>query len=110
MSLDSEWVELKRGNDWGYVYLAETPLDEHGHADAHRGLKLQEDQELLVRFPNSYQERVRITSHRFTGRASDMGRHNDVSYSLPGFNYDVYGLAVWICLDQVQVFRKDLST
>ncbi len=101
----SDWVTLKRGSDWGVVYLAEPDkLLKNGRSDHTLGIKLNVGDAIDIRWPNGEAETVSIVMRQ---EHCEVDR-TPVTSDVPGFNVLHKGITFWVCLDQVEVWAPEI--
>ena len=103
------WVKLERGNDCGREYLAlpGKARDAKGMSDIKYGITFKEGDEVRVRWPNGEESVERIVNHAFSSQVRNRGRVEDVTYTMPGFDFAVRGVKQWIRLDAVEIWIND---
>lgn len=94
----SEWVQLKRGNDWGYEYLAPKPLSDFGTASG--GLLFKVKQRIEVKWPDDTVTTESVSFKSGYNNVDDMGHSSTVYFKIPGIKVKTeHGVTVWIPLD-----------
>ena len=104
----NRFVQLKRGNDWGSIYLAIHPLRK-GYSDANRAWKPPEDDCIPIKWPNGELEVVKITYKEETHRVGDMGHSYDVKSRIPAFVKMCHNKEVFFAFDEVKVCLIDFN-
>jgi hypothetical protein len=104
---EHEWVKLRRGNDWGVVYISRSPL-RNGTASARRRVEIHEGAGYRVRWPDGTVsvERAKLGEPVHT-TVGDMGHECPITYQLPGIVTMLHGREHWVPLDEVEVLATD---
>jgi hypothetical protein len=94
-----EFVQLKRGNDWGREYLSPKPLTSKGMADARRGISFKDGDKVMVRFPDNVNIELEVKNRHHHTTVNDMGHVYPVNYYLPCVKVWVHGVETLLPLD-----------
>lgn len=107
----SEWMRLKRGNDWGveYYYRPDRPKTPAGTYGKESGVAFKEGERLRVRWPDSSESTEVVSLRREHATVSDMGHSYPVSFELPGFKVSMNGVLKWFALDEVDLWQPSLN-
>lgn len=104
--MKGDWVNLREGNDWMYIYYAEEPLTPKGTADRHRGGNFKEGEPVEVRLPSGEVLSTKLVGKHYVHDYSDMGHPCSTSGYRWGVRLPAYGREVWFELSQVEVPRS----
>ncbi len=101
--MGNEFVQLRRGSDWGTEYLSYDPLDSSNRASASRGIVTREGQEVEVSWPDQSITVEKLTHRSFRAQVGDMGHTYSVSFDLPGVVLSTRGISTWTPLDTLDL-------
>jgi hypothetical protein len=76
-------------------------------SDIKYGIVFKEGDEVRVRWPNGDESVERIANRAFSSHVRDHERVEEVSYTMPGFDFAVRGVKQWIRLDAVEIWIGD---
>jgi len=105
---DRKFVRLKRGDDWGHLYWAVEPRNEHGMAEFRRGISPPDGSAVTVRWPDGSVSETRIVLEPYTATVSDHGHEYPVSGHKIRLHQIVAGSQVLIPIEDVEVSAEDV--
>ena len=104
--MPTKWVQLYKGNDWGYVYLGRKAKS---MGDRRKEIAFPPGARVRVKWPNGQEMDDVVVHQRSWQQVSDMGRNSTVTSDVAGLEVLVRGVTVWVCLDQVQVTEASIQ-
>ena len=104
----TEWVRLKRGNDWGVSYLAVEPKRD-GFADSTRKVEFAAGTPLHVRWPDGTESTEPAAERVVHGTVGDMGHTYDTTSHNQGIEVNRNGVMLFVSLADVDIDRADLA-
>lgn len=99
MSEPSDWVKLKRGNDWAHHYLNLTTTNNAMLGE----LKCGAGTPVWVRFPDGHAAKLRVSMTRIDDSYSDHGHEQNTVSHVPSVAVESHGVRALVTLDQLEV-------